>query len=519
MSLRSAPGPRSRPPLHAGRAAVLLLALFWAGFPWAAEAEVADGPPTAECCKHEDLTSEYGMIWTGLDPQMTIERLAAYAAPILWFSPDEPLLKEGPLRRKGEDISIPVPFPFEEESDQPVVYFRVRRILQRVDKPGPGTYVADIADRGQSAIDLRRVAGVDLDFFFYYPMDMGGNPHKHDVEYIETRLAVAQRPDCEECPFVMGLMSVNAKAHGIRWFDNTLAVDASARLPLHILVEEGKHASCTDRNADGQFTPGYDVTERVNDAWGVRDTLGTGRFFTGDYKSWMTKVRQDDTRVFPPLPEDSPLRFEWSVEGEYAPENAIYTLRPWPTAERADSNLVHYIADKGDPDWPEVVPDTDLKNLERWLGDESWAQSWSFALRGANDDLGVSLAFPLLIFKNVQDPLAGGWFVHRVYFQGSSLEDFGWLINYSPSASRWFDGYFAAGLEWDYQVQNGVASTTRHVVTESGIKFRVDLLRTPLKFLGKLGTTFWGFRAGIQFRGVWSFDTIGYVFEFGAGSW
>jgi hypothetical protein len=233
----------------------------------------------------------------------------------------------------------------------------------------------------------------------------------------------------------------------------------------------------------------------------------------------MTKVRQDDTRVFPPLPEDSPLRFEWSVEGEYAPENAIYTLRPWPTAERADSNLVHYIADKGDPDWPEVVPDSDLKNLERWLGDESWAQSWSLALRGANDDLGVSLAFPLLIFKNVQDPLAGGWFVHRVYFQGSSLEDFGWLINYSPSASRWFDGYFAAGLEWDYQVQNGVASTTRHVVTESGIKFRVDLLRTPLKFLGKLGTTFWGFRAGIQFRGVWSFDTIGYVFEFGAGSW
>ena len=36
--------------------------------------------------------------------------------------------------------------------------------------------------------------------------------------------------------------------------------------------------------------------------------------------------------------------------GEYVPENAIYTLRPWPRAEEADSHLVHYIADKGDPE-------------------------------------------------------------------------------------------------------------------------------------------------------------------------
>ena len=38
-------------------------------------------------------------------------------------------------------------------------------------------------------------------------------------------------------------------------------------------------------------------------------------------------------------------------------------------------------------------------------------------------------------------------------------------------------------------------------------------------FMSFLGTTFWGLRSGIQFRGVWSFDNIGYVFEFGAGSW
>ena len=43
-------------------------------------------------------------------------------------------------------------------------------------------------------VDLRKVGGVDIDFFFYYSMDIGGNPHKHDVEYIEARLAVARRP-------------------------------------------------------------------------------------------------------------------------------------------------------------------------------------------------------------------------------------------------------------------------------------------------------------------------------------
>ena len=501
--------------------AVVLALLVAAPVPAAAQ-EPPPGrlsPPTAECCRHEDDAEEHGIIWTGHESTMTVERLAAYAAPVLWFSPDEPLLKVGPRRKKGQEIDLPQAFPFEGDPGGPVVYYRLRRILQRVDEPGPGTYTTDVANRGLSTIDLRKTAGIDLDFFFYYPMDMGGNPHKHDVEYIETRLAVARRPECAECPYVMGLMRVNAKAHGVQWFDNTLEVDSSAVLPLHIMVEEGKHASCTDRNADGLFTPGYDVTERVNDAWGVRDTLGTGRFFTGDYKSWMTKIRPEDTRVFPPLPDDSPLKAEWTLDGEYAPGLSVYTLRPWPTAERADSDLVHYIADKGDPDWPEIKPNTDLQNFERWLRDESWAKSWALAVRGANDDFGLSLAFPLLIFKNVQDPLAGGWFVHRIYVQGADWEDYGWLINYSPSASRWFDGYFAVGLEWDYQVVDGVASRERYTVTESGIKLRFDITRTPLRFMRNLGTSFFGLRAGIQFRGVWSFDNIGYVFEFGAGSW
>jgi len=82
----------------------------------------------------------------------------------------------------------------------------------------------------------------------------------------------------------------------------------------------------------------------------------------------MTKVRADDTRVFPPLPEDSPLRKEHSRDGVYALDNAIYVLRPYPRPEPASPDLKPYIADKGDPDWPEVVADTDLKKFETWLG-------------------------------------------------------------------------------------------------------------------------------------------------------
>ena len=93
------------------------------------------------------------------------------------------------------------------------------------------------------------------------------------------------------------------------------------------------------------------------------------------------------------------------------------------------------------------------------------------------------------------------------------------MINYSPSASRWVDSYFAIGVEWDRFVQDGVQMTERHTVTEAGVKLRFDITRTPLRFLRKLGTSFFGVRVGFQFRGVWDFDRIGYVFEFGAGSW
>jgi hypothetical protein len=52
---------------------------------------------------------------------------------------------------------------------------------------------------------------------------------------------------------------------------------------------------------------------------------------------------------------------------------------------------------------------------------------------------------------------------------------------------------------------------------ETGVKFRVDIRVTPLKFLGAL-TPFWGLRAGIKNVGFPDIDRLTYVLELGAGA-
>ena len=132
----------------------------------------------------------------------------------------------------------------------------------------------------------------------------------------------------------------------------------------------------------------------------------------------------------------------------------------------------------------------------------------------------MSLAFPLLIVKNVQEPLGGGWLVDRLYLKDTKLRDFGWLLHYTSSASRWVDGYVAAGWERDVvDLAEGGTRVRNLFVTETGIKLRVNIHHTPLKLLAKLGTDFWGLRVGIRTVDLWDFDQIGYVVEFGAGSW
>jgi hypothetical protein len=454
------------------------------------------------------------VVWLGDDPMMRMQDLATYAAPILWFSPDEPLLRD---LQTPQEIDIPMEFPFEDSTASPVVYYRVRNIIQG----GDGTcFLPDTTDLNNSMLDLSQITAIDIDFFFYYPSEEGLGGHTHDVESVEMKIVVWHQEKCTECRHGITVERINAKAHGILWYDNTLEVDRYTNFPFTILVEEGKHASCTDKNGDGYYTPGYDVNFRINDAWGVRDVMRTGSLFSGGFQSWYAKVRVPQDRVFPPLPEGARNRNHHEVNGVYAPGYPKYELRPWPKRQPdvwyEDPSIIRFV-DKGFDEWPYIQEDTGFDKLADWFDEEDFAKSLSLAFRW-DGNAGISVVFPLFIVKNMYVPVSGGWLVNRIYLTDKDLRDFGYNIIYTSSASRWVDGYFSMGFEYDKEdAPDGGTVSETYLASEAGLKFRANISHSPLKFMGKL-TDFWGLRAGIRYLGGTEFKKIGYIVEIGAGT-
>jgi hypothetical protein len=496
---------------------VLLGTFFSAGF--TSEAQVKriklalDEMGKLPCC---DFSQTPFVIWAGNDPLITFAELAAYCAPILWYSPDEPLLNGA----SGKDIRLPEPMPFEQVAEAPVVYYRVKTILENEGSQGDA-YTEGEQGRDDSIIDLANTWAIDIDYFFYYHREVGLGGHENDCESAFFQIIVWDRPECPDCRYALLVNRVIGKAHGLKWYDNTLEITSYSKFPMTLLVEEGKHASCTDANGDGYYTPGYDVNKRVNDAWGVRDTMRSGALYTGGFESWHAKVRQDEHRVFPPLPEDSILRAAHTVDGVYAPDNAIYAIRPLADEAYTHEGMAPYIGDKGTEPWPKVEENSDLVQLGRWIGKEPFVKSLSIAYR-YDGDHGLSFVFPFFIVKVLEEPMAGGFISHRMYLKDKKLRDFGWMLHYTPSASRWIDTYISAGAEWDtYNLPEGsekATDTDMNFVFETGIKLRFNLFYSPLKFLTKI-TDFWGVRIGIRNVGAFDIKRLVYVIEFGAGTW
>jgi hypothetical protein len=468
--------------------------------------------------------------WT-TERKISIEQLASYCAPVYWFSPDEQTLQG----TSGKEMRIPAAFPFEQAPQSPVVYYQYNRVMVRDDADGPG-YIPDETDKSKSMIDLNNVVAIDLKYIAYFPFEAGLGAHKHDVEPAEFRILILSDDelrdvsegqiigDCEGKQYLIAIMRVTAEAHGLNWYFNVLETDKETRFPFTLLAEEGKHGMCTDKNGDGYYTPGYDVNKRVNDAWGLRDILSTGTVFTGGYQAWMSKVRHPEHRVFPPIPDDSPIKEILFEDGEYAPRNAIYELRPFPTKELAgdDHLLKHKMEEKELPGWPEVEENTDLNKFGGWISEGFALKSFAVSAR-YDGDWGFSFVFPLFIVKNFEEPASGGFIVNRMYLKDKDLRDFGWMLMYTPSASRWIDTYLAGGVEWDVVdigENNDSTKTETDFVLETGIKFRVNITKAPppLRYLGAI-TEFWGFRAGIKNTGFADIDRLTYVIEFGAGVW
>jgi hypothetical protein len=458
-------------------------------------------------------------IWWGANRSLTVERLVRYAAPVVWFSPDEPNLAGA----EGADIRIPEAFPADRPADRPVLYYQITDLQVREDLEEARAFQR-AEDVGASRIDLRSVAAANVSFYAYYRTEEGLGAHPHDVEPAEMRLLILRGTDLEEyvgdCPddlYFIVVSRTTGKAHGLVWYWNVLESDVDTRFPMHLLVEEGKHAFGTDKNGDGRFTPAYDVNVRINDAWGVRDIIRTGRLFSGGYQSWMTKPRQPEHRVLPPLPDDSPLqeRLAARIEGM---ELATYEIRPLPSHEIAgdDAALRRLMENQTQPDWPELGRIRGPKQLGQYMEEGAVLKSFSVSLY-ADGDLGVGLVFPFFVVSHLIEPMTGGYLVHRMHLKDSQLRDFGWMVTYMPSASRWMDTYLGAGYEAeDRELEDGSSERARGFVMEGGLKFRANIAYSPLRFLPF--TDFWGVRVGIKYRGFWEIDRFSYVIEIGAGS-
>ncbi len=516
------------------RAAAVLPILFLLPSILCGQDQIQDRMFEGEACDYAGLP---GFVWSGTESRHTVEEIVSYIAPVYWFSPDEPLLQG----KKGAAIRMPEALPWEAKPDSPVVYYQVEEMIALAGA-SDRAYVPDTTDKANSMIDLSLVGALRIGYYAYFHAEAGLGAHDHDLEATEFKVVVLRSSGeylrehstirCDEEMYILAVTRVTGKAHGIIWFWNVLNVDEETKFPMTLFIEEGKHAIGTDKNADGYFTPGYDVNTRVNDAWGTRDVISTWTLFSGGYQSYMTKVRYDDTRIFPPLPDDSPLTARVdsiTTPGTYA----VYELRPLPPASLAadDPHLYKFMSDKEVPDWPDIDQRSDLQGFVDWVEAGAAVKSLSIALRYSGD-LGVTFVFPLFIVKNYEDPLSGGWLVWRMYLQDTDLRDFGAQLMYTPSASRWIDSYLATGVEWD--VRNcvasndpsgcptdpapGTTSTKAFFTLETGIKFRVNLGGSNLKFL-TFFTDFWGLRIGVLNKGFPDITNLSYVLEFGAGSW
>ncbi len=477
---------------------------------------------TAQC-----LEEIPGIVWKSTESKISFEDLAVHVAPMLWFSPDEIKLYDAQGHKQ-----LPNAFPFETTDGKPVVYYKISNIYTQ-DKELAILNLVSTSPNFR-LLDLQKVKAIDLDYYYYFEEETGLGSHPHDIESITLQITILEAPDCVDFNYAISVKKVTGRAHGLNWYNNELEVDAQTFFPLSILIEEGKHASCTDKNADGVYTPTYDVTERVNDAWGVRDIITSGKLVTPSFQAWMAKNRTPSTIVFPPFPESSPYYQKYVQKfGDYITDSQ-YELRPYPNYEkvkkekRIDSSLDHLMKNKKPHQWPDINKVSGNGKIKQWAKTDDSYKSVSVAYRW-DDSNGLSFAMPLLLFKNVEAPMTGGWFYNKFYFGlGDSFVNdsinlplqrlFGHQIVHTSSAAKWVDSYI--GLGYEFLDTNNEAEKFKYkayFTSELGIKIRVNISKTPLKFLTFIGPDFWGVRLGWKNVGFNPFVNSGFVLSVGAG--
>lgn len=468
----------------------------------------AVGQP-CNCVAPGDPGFEAGVIWQG-SRSLSLPEIASLLAPILWFSSDEPLLIEG----QGP---LPHPHPCDPDQSKPVVYYQLRGIRLVGD--------SHVTLPEQEDVEFwDKVDRLTIRYYFYYTEDRGLGAHHHDLEVAEFEAALENTDDgCHR----IRLMKVTGFAHGLGWYYNELEVKGDTRFPLTLLVEEGKHASCPDRNADGIYTPGYDVNYRINDAWGVRDMQGSGVLGSSSFEASMTKPREFPFRVVPP---ENPLTCRDVRNSPYARSDeflARYELRAANKISACDSmepeseQLLSMMKKHkfGSAHEPHQGSTWNLGDLTKPLT-HTWSWLPPISLR-RDRAFGVGVTPVALELGQF------GYLAARINCipESSDLSFEGMMM---PSASQFFSWYVSAGTAWEHDLTESemvimdvpyrfrtFTDPDWKFVTEIGVKFRA---RIPGKWrILSLGYHFAGIRIGLRSSGLDDIENLRLIFEFGAG--
>lgn len=487
-----------------------------------------------------------GEIGRGLDkqnPNLIVERLVERAAPILWFSPDEPLTQP-----RGGSKKIPEALPGDSPAERPRVYYRVSRIIDKEDGNDGFLFNTEkLALKGLTEITVR--------YYFYYSKDVGFEGHTNDLESL--RLDIGFTPLDEtgkkaegQTPakyYVAHIKTAAGAAHGVSWYRNQLDIGDGERdvsLPLTILVEEGKHATSPDRNADGFYSPGYDVNRGYNDAWGVRDLIGSGQLGGARYEGSMTKPRKEGGLVIPLVEaeREEQLKRYRGAHKPYLTSSRVptYELLPVsPTLKRNVENAeikrraeLNRLKEQGKKQGKKVDVKKEMGlDLAKLMDRENFEQveplnvtSHGFLWTWTKKALGIERgeeALDALTFGYRYDgqhgftisppvgrptvPFIGGYVMPKLNFAASGPERrFSIEGLYTPSASRTFDWYVSVGPEWFRPL--GESGYDRRFASEGGLRFR---------FRYKM---FIGGRLGIRTTGLRRPQDPRLIFEFGPGA-
>jgi hypothetical protein len=153
------------------------------------------------------------IIWKGSALHIKVSTVAAYAAPILWFSPDEPSL--GNYLKNG--ISIPEAFPFEKPAERPVVYYKILNVVTN-DKKASSIAFINNQDKGASEINLEETTVFYLDYYFYYSSEVGVGSHPHDIESVVMKILVNHDDSLQQ--YILRVEEIIGRAHGLYWYNN-----------------------------------------------------------------------------------------------------------------------------------------------------------------------------------------------------------------------------------------------------------------------------------------------------------